>query len=110
MDTETATWHAFVGEPGERTSIHKPDLTWAEARDVLLAFVTESLDTTCDHCRAAAQQCHGELTALTEDAVWTGDIDWDELILSRTAPPPERELHATSSWAGWTEVGATTDA
>lgn len=99
-------WHAFVGEPGERTHIHKPDLTWTEARDVLLAFAAGFLNDSCDYCRGNAEQCGGELTVLAPDSEWRGDIDWDELLLTRTAPPSERRLRP-GAWAGWTQVGAT---
>jgi hypothetical protein len=95
------TYRAVItGGHGGRADSGPRNVSWAEARDALMAFADTSPDGDyppdgCDHCYAAATKCRQELAALGEGESWQGDIDWFELSLR----PEEAETgHAIVDW------------
>ena len=87
-------WRAFVGEPGHRTSLDVPGLSWVQAQRMLLAELAddypEGEPVVCEHCEAAAREARAGLRNLPADTAGQWDVDRDEYILSRDTADEER--------------------
>jgi hypothetical protein len=115
--TDETLWRAFIGEPGHRTETNLRGVSWYLARDCLLDFARTFVSDGCEFCADAQDDALTALARLQPDTEWSGDIDWDTLILRRDVDDPAIDqpepvsVRPDEVWPeGWTEVGATTDA
>lgn len=97
-------WRAFVGEPGHRTTLDVPGLSWLQAQRMLLATLAddypEAEPDTCEHCAAAARAAVRGLRDLPAETPGQWDVDRDEYILSRDLAGRNGEAASVSNEPG----------